>query len=117
MHPQGDKATGRRLVLLVLGVLCQSPLHGYGIVRKIEEASRGAFSPGEGLVYPLLHEMERIGLVQARWEQADGRCRKVYSVTDMGSKRFKEELRTWESETNAVLQVLSRKEEPGLALG
>jgi PadR family transcriptional regulator PadR len=97
---------GRRLVLLILAVLRQTPLHGYAIARRIEEESGRVFAPGEGLLYPLLHQLERGGLVQSSWEQADGRGRKVYSLTEAGRRRFEAELHLWKSETEAVMRVV-----------
>lgn len=117
MQQVQDKASGRRLVLLVLGVLRDAPLHGYAIARKIEQDSDNVFSLAEGLLYPLLHNMERAGLVVSQWEKADGRGRKVYSITDTGRRRFAAEETAWETETGAVRRVLGPKEGTQFALG
>ena len=117
MRRRAEPGSGRRLVLLILGVLREAPLHGYAIARKIEEGSGQVFSPAEGVLYPLLHQLEQAGAIQSRWEEVDGRGRKVYSVTDAGRRRFEEEMRLWQSETAAVLKVVGIGEGARLALG
>jgi len=110
-------ATGRRLALLVLAVLRSDALHGYAIARRIEDGSGGVFSPGEGLLYPLLHELEQQGHLTSRWEEVSGRRRKLYAITATGGRRLEEERRRWETETRAVAGVIGAKEDVGLALG
>ena len=113
-----EKAAGRRLVLLVLGVLQGAPLHGYGIVRRIADDSQGVLAPAEGLLYPLLHDLEGAGLIASTWETHAGRRRKVYTLTPDGARRYQEEFRLWQAETQAVAGVLRVKEgETRLALG
>jgi len=102
----GKKGSGRRLVLLVLGVLAEGPAHGYGIVRKVGERSDGVLRLEEGLVYPLLHELEQAGLVAGHWEEAGARRRKVYSLTVDGAARYATEFERWQAETDAVRSVL-----------
>lgn len=101
-----EKGAGRRLVLLVLGVLHDGPAHGYGIVREVAERSNGVLHLEEGLVYPLLHELERAGLIESRWEDGGRRRRKVYTLTADGAARHAVELARWQSETDAVAAVL-----------
>ena len=117
MTKEDSKASGRRLVLLVLGVLSASALHGYAIARQIREESGGVFQPGEGLLYPLLHELEEEGSIQSRWEEAEGRRRKVYALTPSGHRRLADERALFEAETRATQAVLARLEAQSLALG
>lgn len=111
------KTSGRRLVLLVLGVLRESPLHGYAIARRIVEGSSGVFQPGEGLLYPLLHELEEEGAIQSHWREVDGRRRKVYAITARGQTRYADEFARFEAETRATKSVLAGTEAHALALG
>lgn len=117
MRQPSEPGSGRRLVLLVLGVLREGPLHGYAIARRIEEDSGQVFTPGEGVLYPLLHQLEGAGVIQSRWEQVDHRGRKVYRLTEQGTRRFDAELKRWQSETAAVMKVVGVGEGPRLALG
>lgn len=112
-----NTASGRRLVLLVLGVLRTGALHGYAIARRIMEDSQGVFQPGQGLLYPLLHELEEQGSVGSHWEEADGRRRKVYTLTPEGRRRYSDELARFRRETEATRAVLAETEGHSLALG
>lgn len=109
--------SGRRLILLILGVLSEGPLHGYGVVQRIEERSGGLLTPGEGLLYPLLHELEGTGLLSSTWEEVAGRRRKIYALTRSGERRFADEFARWQAETKAVRQIVDPKEDARLALG
>jgi PadR family transcriptional regulator PadR len=63
---------------LVLAVLNDGPLHGYGIAREIERRSDNALRFKEGTLYPALHALEREGLVESEWQrEGTGRERKV----------------------------------------
>lgn len=76
---------------LVLGVLSHGEEYGYAILRRITEASGGKLEWSEGMLYPLLHRLERQGLVTSRWRVTEGgRRRKYYSITVAG----RAELRT-----------------------
>lgn len=70
---------------IVLGVLAGGEDYGYSILRRIKEASAGSLDWSEGLLYPLLHRLERQGWIVARWGTAEnGRRRKYYAITDSG---------------------------------
>lgn len=93
---------------LVLAVLRAGPLHGYGIARAIERRSGSALRCREGTLYPALHALERDGLVAGAWEQeAGGRPRKVYSLTEAGCAALAERAQAWERFATAIHRVLS----------
>src|SRR5205085_5364831 len=70
---------------LVLAVLNDAPLHGYGIAREIERRSGNALRFKEGTLYPALHALEREGMIAGSWNrEAGGRERKVYQITPAG---------------------------------
>ena len=93
---------------LVLAVLREAPLHGYGIARAIERRSGSALRCREGTLYPALHALEREGLIAGAWEQEPaGRPRKVYSLTEAGAAALEERARAWERFATAVQRVLS----------
>jgi PadR family transcriptional regulator, regulatory protein PadR len=77
---------GRRInELLLLHELDRGPLHGYQVVLEIEERSRGYFQFNHGTLYPILHRLEKEGLVAGRWsDPARGRPRKEYALTEAG---------------------------------
>ena len=75
--------------LLVLGVLAKEPSYGYQIVKRLNDESDGLLAWQEGTIYPILHKLEKAGLVRAQWQDADtGRQRKYYYITAAGRKRL-----------------------------
>src|SRR5947199_9212449 len=81
---------------LVLAVLRDGPLHGYGIAREIERRSENALKCKEGTLYPALHTLERDGLIAGEWRQEPGgRDRKVYALTPAGHASLEQRARTW----------------------
>lgn len=81
---------------LVLGILAARPMYGYEVVHRADERTRGCFAWREGTVYPLLHRLEREGLLRSEWRDSPGRKRrKYYSVTRRGKARLAEARRNW----------------------
>lgn len=92
--------------MLVLKLLSEAPMHGYEIIKKMEERSLGVFSLKEGTLYPVLHALEAEGLTIAEWEGETNRKRKVYSITPKGTKRLKEKHEEWETVKVAVDRIM-----------
>ena len=84
MFEKGD------LKYVILDLLKDEPSHGYEVIRKLEERSRGFYSPSPGSVYPTLQLLEDMGYVSAT--QRDGK--KVYAITDEGRKFLQENQRS-----------------------
>jgi DNA-binding PadR family transcriptional regulator len=84
MFEKGD------LKYVILDLLEGEPSHGYEVIRKLEERSRGFYSPSPGSVYPTLQLLEDMGYVSAT--QQDGK--KVYAITDEGRKFLAENQRS-----------------------
>lgn len=76
--------------LLVLATLEDGPKHGYQIALDVEEKSGGDFELQHGTLYPILHRLEKEGLIRGRWEE-EGRRRKVYGLTDRGRRHLSQE--------------------------
>ena len=74
--------------LLLLRLLDQQEMYGYELVRSIKTVTSDAISLGEGVIYPVLHSLERNGALKARRKAVSGRTRVYYSVTDKGRKRL-----------------------------
>ncbi|MCB8932695.1 MAG: helix-turn-helix transcriptional regulator [Fimbriimonadaceae bacterium] len=103
---------------LVLAVLAEEPLHGYGISKAIKARSSKVLKMGEGQLYPILHELEERGWVTAEWEMQDeDPPRRVYSITEEGGGELKRRSKEWETFVSAVGTVLQppprRTLEPG----
>lgn len=74
--------------LLILRLLRDREMYGYELVQAIREATREEILLAEGVVYPVLHGLERSGALSARRQTVQGRSRIYYSVTPAGSERL-----------------------------
>ena len=70
---------------IVLAILAEGDSYGYAILQRVRELSGGHLEWTDGMLYPVLHRLERLGHVEARWEVAEsGRRRKYYRITPAG---------------------------------
>ena len=91
---------------LVLGILAQEESYGYAILKQVSELSSGRLEWSEGLLYPLLHRLERFGHVESAWETpSGGRRRKYYRITDQGRAELAEQRRQWAAVVDALRGV------------
>jgi PadR family transcriptional regulator, regulatory protein PadR len=81
--------------ILVLSLLQERPMYGYEISTQLEQRSGGYFGMKEGLLYPSLHRMQHRGWLSASWQTVEGRPRKYYSLTPLGSKVLSEQAAEW----------------------
>jgi len=95
------------LELLVLTVLGAGPGHGYSIIQAIRERSGGEFELLEGSLYPVLHRLERDGLVTSKWSEVRGRRRRVYTLGRKGRAALEEQERVWRRFERAMDSVLA----------
>lgn len=83
---------------IVLAILAEGDSYGYAILKRVQEVSGGAMEWTDGMLYPVLHRLERLGHIVARWEVAEsGRRRKYYGLTDQGRAQLEEERRQWQA--------------------
>lgn len=83
---------------IVLAILAEGDSYGYAILHRVRELSGGRMEWTDGMLYPVLHRLERLGHVEARWETAEsGRRRKYYRITDGGRAHLAEERRQWQA--------------------
>ena len=83
---------------IVLAILTEEDSYGYAILRRVREVSGGRMEWTDGMLYPVLHRLERLGHVEARWEVAgSGRRRKYYRITPGGRAQLDEERRQWQA--------------------
>ncbi|MES2124931.1 MAG: helix-turn-helix transcriptional regulator [Gemmatimonadota bacterium] len=81
---------------IVLSILAEGDSYGYAILKRVKELSGGQIEWTDGMLYPVLHRLERLGHVEARWEVPEGgRRRKYYQVTTRGRAQLAEEHRQW----------------------
>ncbi|MBA2292552.1 MAG: helix-turn-helix transcriptional regulator [Gemmatimonadales bacterium] len=83
---------------IVLAILAEEDSYGYAILQRVRELSGGKMEWTDGMLYPVLHRLERLGHVKARWETADtGRKRKYYRITPPGRAQLVEDRKQWQA--------------------
>lgn len=103
---------------LVLGILAEEETHGYAILKKITDLSGGRLAWTDGMLYPLLHRLERSGQVAATWGVSEtGRRRKVYAITATGRAALAERHGQWQVISEALDRIWDRFGELGGELG
>jgi PadR family transcriptional regulator, regulatory protein PadR len=100
---------------LVLAVLRDGPLHGYGIAREIERRSGKSLQCREGTLYPVLRALEEEGLIAGEWQLTGERGKKVYSLTPEGAGALEQRTQTWTEFVDAVQRVLGGISDDGAA--
>lgn len=101
---------------LVLGILAEEESYGYAILKRVEESSGGEIAWTEGMLYPLLHRLERQGQIESTWRDSEaGRRRKHYRITAAGRTALADQLRQWSVITGAFAQIWG-KAQAGVAL-
>ena len=100
------------LDLLMLRALSLGPLHGYGVLLRIEQISGGALSIEQGALYPGLFRLVRQGLLKSSWGVSENNRRaKFYELTTAGRKRLREETENWNRSVNAIACALGAQPE------
>jgi len=100
------------LDLLILKAVSLRPLHGYGVLLRIEQISRKALTIPQGSLYPALYRLEHQGLIAAEWRQSDNNRRaKYYTLTAAGRARLREETAGWNRLAAAIAAALNTKPE------
>jgi len=95
------------LEMLVLEVLQDEPMHGWGITELIERRSGGLLGVNQGSLYPALYRLERQGYIASEWGVTENnRQARFYALTGAGRKRLTEERATWARMSRAVDLVL-----------
>lgn len=82
--------------LLLLRLLTQREMYGYELVRSVRLVTGEAISLGEGVIYPVLHGLEKGGALKSRRKAVDGRTRVYYSLTRKGRTRLDKLQKEWE---------------------
>ena len=93
--------------MLILKTLSLAPLHGFGIARRIEQVSRGAFKVNPGSLLTALQRLERNGWLDAEWRQTENSRRaKIYTLTAAGKKQLQTETADWSRRASAIARLL-----------
>jgi PadR family transcriptional regulator, regulatory protein PadR len=96
------------LDLLILKAISLGPLHGYGVLLRIQQVSRDKLQIQQGSLYPALYRLEHQGLITSEWGESENKRRaKYYRLTAPGRRRLQQELAYWERLSEAIGLVLS----------
>lgn len=88
---------------IVLAILSEGESYGYAIIKRVGELSDGELQWTDGMLYPLLHRLERRGFVRAVWGKSEtGRRRKYYRLTDAGAEQLASQRRQWQVVDSAL---------------
>ncbi|HYT77044.1 MAG TPA: PadR family transcriptional regulator [Vicinamibacterales bacterium] len=113
MAEQADLLPGT-LELLILKSVSLGPLHGYGVLLRIEQISRGALQIEQGALYPALYRLEHQGLIEGEWGTSENNRRaKYYTLTAAGRRRLKDETDSWNRTAAAMAAALKARPTEG----
>ena len=103
---------------LVLAILGEGESYGYALLKRIRELSDGELEWTDGMLYPLLHRLLRLGYVTMDWRMSEqGRRRRYYAITDAGREALTEQRRQWVTVTRALGDVWRGQGRVSMALG
>ena len=95
------------LDLLILKAISLGPLHGYGVLLRIQQMSRDRLQIQQGSLYPALYRLEHQGLIAASWGESENRRRaKFYRLTAAGRRRLSDEVAYWQRLSEAIGLVI-----------
>lgn len=91
---------------LILGILQKGPTYGYDIIQQIKTLSGGKLAWADGMLYPVLHRLEKEELVTSHWNLSDnGRRRKYYSISEQGKEALHTEKEQWMSIHSVLINL------------
>jgi PadR family transcriptional regulator PadR len=107
MEPQTDLLQGT-LDMLVLKAVSLGPLHGYGVLLRIEQISREALRVPQGSLYPALYRLESKGWISSEWGESENKRKaKYYQLTAAGHRQLERETAQWNRLSAAIATVLN----------
>jgi PadR family transcriptional regulator, regulatory protein PadR len=113
MGEQADLIPGT-LDVLILKAVSLGPLHGYGVLLRIEQITRGALQVEQGALYPALYRLEHQGLLDTEWGTSDNNRRaKFYTLTAAGKRRLRQEMDSWNRLAAAMSAALKARPSEG----
>lgn len=96
------------LDVMILKVLSLEPMHGWGIMRRLQDLTREVFQVNQGSLYPALQRLARKGWIRSEWRVTENSRRaRYYTLTESGRVKLGEARRAWEIATAAVGRVLA----------
>jgi transcriptional regulator len=106
MHKQLDLLQGT-LDMLILKAVSLGPLHGYGILLRIQQISRGRLAIQQGSLYPALYRLEHQGWITGEWGESENKRRaRYYRLTAVGKRQLHTETDKWNRMADVITGVL-----------
>ncbi len=111
MNKQIDLLQGT-LDMLVLKAVSLGPLHGYGVLLRIQQISKGSLEIQQGSLYPALYRLERDGWIASEWgESENNRKAKYYRLTAAGKRQLEAEEEKWNRMADVIAGILRTRAE------
>lgn len=100
------------LDVMILKAISLGPLHGYGVLLRIQQISGNQLEIQQGSLYPALYRLEHQGLIASEWgESENNRKAKFYRLTAAGRKKLQTETANWNRMAEVMAGILGRKQE------
>lgn len=99
---------------LILAIVAEADTYGYAILKRVGELSGGELQWTDGMLYPVLHRLERHGYIEGRWGISEtGRRRKYYCITEQGRAELAEQRKQWQAVDAALRNIWFEAMLPG----
>ncbi len=92
--------------LLILSALKRRPMHGYGLSEYLKDKMADQFKFGVGMLYPLLHGLEKQRLIIGTWEETETAKKRVYRITKKGESELARQKAEWKAMSSMVWNVV-----------
>ena len=100
------------LDVMILKAISLGPLHGYGVLLRIQQISGDQLEIQQGSLYPALYRLEHQGLIGSEWgESENNRKAKFYKLTAAGRRKLQTETANWNRMADVMASILGRKQE------
>jgi DNA-binding PadR family transcriptional regulator len=99
---------------LILAIVAEADTYGYAILKRVGELSGGRLQWTDGMLYPVLHRLEKQGFIEAEWGTSEiGRRRKYYRITERGLAELGEQRKQWQMVDDALRNIWFVTSDPG----
>lgn len=96
---------------IILSLLLSGESYGYQIIKRVRTVSGGTLDWSNAMLYPVLHRMEKDGLIRSKWKTSEeNRLRKYYSLTEQGARALAAEKEEWRGLQDTLRKLLSPAE-------
>jgi PadR family transcriptional regulator, regulatory protein PadR len=96
------------LDMLILKAVSLGPLHGYGVLLRIQQISKDALQIPQGSLYPALYRLEHKGWIQSEWGESENKRKaKFYTLTASGRKQLRSETAEWSKLSGTIATILN----------